>query len=286
MRLFRIVFIFFASIAAAAEPAQTVTDSRDLFPLKTEFSEVKSLVSVESFSDPGHLSKINGGNWFLAVGLEKYTRRTYELKNQSTLSIEIVELKDSRAAYSLLTFLRNTKLISGPPGDIFASRPEGILFAQGNRLVRLLCSGSHEDLLKRVAQSVSNRIGTQRQNLPSLISHFPDFGYDSSSVRYFLNPKSYDVFGSKIADGGVKLNSDMEIVQARYSAESQAGILSLLSLPTDEIAEDYFKEFNSLISTTKSENNRIYTKRTGPLLAILEGSFDSATAEKIMSSIQ
>lgn len=57
------------------------------------------------------------------------------------------------------------------------------------------------DLSKRVAVSVSNRIGNRSPATPQLITHLPKTGYEASSLRYYLGPKSYHTYASAV--GGV-----------------------------------------------------------------------------------
>jgi hypothetical protein len=205
--------------------------------------------------------------------------------NSGSLSIEAVTLEDSRAAFSLLTLLRDSSIQSGPPGDAFTTTQDGIRFAQGREWVRIQGQGTTEDLVKRVAISVSHRIGSGRQAPPSLVSHFPKLGYDASSLRYFTGSKCYESYSGAMADRYLKFRSDMEIAQARYSLENQSGMLSLLSFPTTQVAEEYFAELAGPKSAQKNGPG-VYAKRAGPIVALLEGSFDPGPADKILSPLK
>lgn len=280
------VYLFFAvMMAAAGAIAQVGLVADSYFPADSEFQELRQITDQQSFMDPERLSKVEDGLLFEDVGFDKYERRVYSTGDSGSLSIEVVTLRDRRAAFSLLTLLRNSSLRDGPPGDEFNADADSIRFAQGKLWIRIRGRGASEDLIKRVALSISNRIGPRRQKPPSLISHFPELGYDASSLRYFVGDRSFKAYASTAPGGYVQFTSDMELAQARYNLQNQTGILSLSIFPTAQVAEGYFSELPGLESA-KGNGNRTYAKMAGPLIAILEGFFEPGTADKILSSIQ
>jgi hypothetical protein len=283
MRFFAAFFTVLVAVAIATAQVELV--SENYFPADFEFQELKSVSSDESFTDAARLSKVAGGPLFSDVGFDKYERRVYSVANSGSLSIEVVTLTDSRAAYSLLTLLRSADIQKGPPGDAFTATAGDLRFANGRRWVRIEGSNVPEDLLKRVAVSVSNRISPEQKKPPSLISHLPKPGLDSSSLRYIVGSKSFDTYSSASRTGPLKFTSDMEVAQARYSINNETGVLSLLSFPTSQVAEDYYTGMNGPASP-QTNAPRTYAKKAGPLVAILEGNFDPAAADKVLSSIR
>lgn len=77
----------------------------------------------------------------------------------------------------------------------------------------------------------------------------------------------------------------MEVAQAKYAVEGMKGLLSLISFPTSQLAEQCFDDLAG-VNQSPNEGSKIYLKRAGPLLGVLEGAFDSETADKILGSIQ
>ncbi len=284
MRLPSCLFLTFL-MATAGGTAQVEIVTQDFFPADLEFQELRSISAKEVFEDPVHLTRIEDGLLFLDVGFEKYARRIYMTADSGSLSIEVVTLKDNRAAYSLLTVLRNSALQEGPPGDRFVAEGDQIRFVAGKQWVRLQGRGVSGDLLKRVAFSVSNRIGPQRHSPPQLVSHFPERGYDVLSLRYFVGPHTFNTYCLTAPGGFVRFSSDMELAQARYNFQNHTGVLSLSIFPTPQVADGYFSELPS-VGSSPPGGLRTYAKRAGPLIAILEGSFDPAVAEKILESIE
>ncbi len=113
----------------------------------------------------------------------------------------------------------------------------------------------------------------------------PKLDYDSSTLRYYPGTKAFEDYSGIVGGTNLRLSSDMEIAQARYSQDNRTGTLSLLSFPTAEVAEEYFSGLTGPGSGQKA-GNKTYLKRAGPIVAILEGSFDPGTADKILSPIQ
>ena len=272
-------------VTAAAAAAQVQMVSESYFPANLEFAEMHPTTSEETFEDPARLSKIDSGRLFADVGFDKYARRDYSVGTSGSLSVEVVTLRDARAAYSALTLLRGSDIQDGPPGDFFTAATDGMRFAQGREWVRIQGRDIPGDLLKRVASSVSNRIGSGRQKAPSLISHLPKLGYDARSLRYFPGMKAYRSYAGGATAEYLKPNSDAEMAQARYSLDDRAGMLFLLSFPTAQVAEEYFANLAGPQSAEK-HGNGLYAKRAGPLVAILDGSFDPSSADRILSSIR
>ncbi len=284
MRLFHLIVCCLCSspVAYTNAIAQVELVRNHFFPAELEFIELQDIKSEQNIEDAESLLSVNGARLFLDVGFKKYAQRTYAVADSASLSIEVLTLKDSRAAYSLLTLLRKSPMIDGPPGDVFSQSRDYMLFAQRNLWVRLQGHNVNSDLLSRIANSVSNRIGRAEQYSPPLISHFPKLGYDASTLRYFVGPESFEEFSLGIVEGQLAYNPDMEVAQARYSVGSQTGVLSLLSLPTSQATDEYFDGLGNLEPKTK----RIYFKKVGPIIGVLEGSFDSATADQILNSLQ
>jgi hypothetical protein len=265
--------------------SQTELVSSNYFPADLEFRELGAVKSEKTLTDPASLSEVPDGPLFADVGFEKYSSRVYALAGSGTLSIEVVHLKDNRAAYSLLTLLRKGDIVAGPPGDLYSNQADGLVFSRGDFWVRIQEEGGPADLARRVARSVSNRIGERGPGTPMLISHFPKTGLEPSTVRYFLGPKSYDTFAGSVAGQRLKFAADMEVAQAQYALEGMKGLLSLVSFPTNQLAEQAFDDGAGLEHGI-GDDSRIYLKRTGPLLGVLEGSFDAPSAQKILDSIQ
>jgi hypothetical protein len=281
---FKIVFLAALLGVCAVATAQVEFASKDYFPADAEFRELQKILSKESFDDPTRLSKIENGALIQDVGFDKYERRIYSLADRNEIAIEIFTLKDSRAAYSLLTLLRNAPIQAGLPGEAHTFVAGGVRFSQGRYWIQLQGRDVQKDLLERIALSVSNRIGPVKQNTPALVSHLPEKGYDPASLRYFPGLDAFKDFAGEAIAKSLNLVSDVEIAQAQYSIGRNFGSLVLLNFPTGQVAEDYFATVG--IGTTTKENFPFYAKRVGPIVAVLTGPIDPSSADGFLRSIQ
>jgi hypothetical protein len=275
--------LFFLAVMTAAAQSQTV---QDYFPSESEFKELKAVSPGKSFTEQAKLSHVVNGKLISDVGFQKYAQHAYEFEKSKPLSIEVITLSDMQAAYSLMTLLGNSDMHSGPPGDEYSSDAKAICFAQGKYWAQIKGQGVPEDFLKRVAMSVSNRIGPRQQKRPALISHLPKTGYDPSSVKYFPGLKSFESFTRKLPAWSRICCQDMEIAQAKYGLDGQTGTLSLLYFPTNEIAQDCYSGITATPESAEKDAGKVYVKTAGPLVGILEGPFEPGSANKILNSIQ
>src|SRR5262245_24362963 len=180
-----------AWILALAIPAcvraQTQLVSEHYFPAEHEFRELTAVRSDFSSASPAHLG-LPESRLFAEAGFRLYQKRAYQVDPAGALTIEVVRLRDAKAAYSLLTLLGGGDLVPGRPGDFRVAGPKALLFCQSTYFVRIV-SEPESDLSRRVAVSVGNRIGA-REAAPNLVARFPGLGLLPKSIRYFLGPES------------------------------------------------------------------------------------------------
>lgn len=97
--------------------------------------------------------------------------------------------------------------------------------------------------------------------------------------------KSFEDYSGKHIPSFIKLDLDMEVAQARYVLENQSGTLFLLNFPTPQLAEGYLEDLALPVSDQPGKPT-LHAKRSGPLVAFLEGNFDSQSANRILSPIK
>ena len=270
-----------------AVPAQAQTQfvRGDYFPAEYEFKELQKIRREVKFDGGAKLVDVPGSAVLEEVGFQHYAMRVYETVGGVDLSIEVVTASDDKAAFSLLTLLRDSGINQGPPGESYTLDGRQLTFAKAAFWVRIRGDNA-ADLLKRVAESVGNRIGQRDHIAPLLTSHLPQSGLDASSVRYFLGSKSFESYSSGLRVAPIEFHLEMEIAQANYSLQNQSGLLSLVSFPTAQMAGEYFDRLPENLKPSGSPDSRVFSKRVGPLVGILEGTFDAATADKILGNIK
>jgi hypothetical protein len=279
-----IFLIIILVIATSTAAAQIELISGNFFPADLEFGELEKITSQESFEDTAHLAKVEDKGLITDVGFVKYAERVYSTTGKGSLSIEIFTLLDNRAAYSLLTLLRTGSIQDGPPGNIFTTTDDGLRFSQERYWVRIKAARTPPDLVKRIAFSISNRIGPDRSKTPSLVSHLPKLGLDRNSLRYYPGETSFKTYSNQVGGTPIKIDTDAEIAQAQYTLNGHTGTLSLISFPTKEIAEDFFAVLSGK-QAEKINGQRTFAKKAGPIVGILDGPFDPGSADKILNAI-
>jgi hypothetical protein len=267
-----IPFLLLSASALAESPEDRY------FPSSSEFPEILSVASEQSFDDPAKLLRLTDGKIISAVGFKHYARRDYRLAESKSLSIEVITLLDLKAAYSLLTLSGNSNMQPGPPGDEYSFDVDGIQFAHRNQWVNIRSKGADKEFIRKVAEAVSRKLGSLQKKTPGLISHFPKSGFNEATLQYFPSFQSFEAY-KKVPAWIQICGQDMEIAQAKYSIGDKSGVLSLLSFPTSEIAEVCYSKLAAVNS------HRIFHKRIGPLIAVFEGSVEPQLAGKLLEDI-
>jgi hypothetical protein len=266
--------------------AQTELVREHYFPAELEFRELAAVKDEQSTDDLSAVRGFREPKLLGEAGFQNYRSRVYRTEPDGRLTIEVIRLRDAKASYSLLTLLRASGLSPGPPGDLVAAEPSGVLFAQGRFLVRVLADRA-SDLPRRVAVSVGNRIGVH-EPAPPLVSRFPGLGLEPQSVRYFLGPGSLDAYAYSGTVKRIGLPPDVEVAQARYRIEGAEGTLALVGFPTSQLAQDYYERLFRERGAGEAwiDRSGLYLKRSGPLVGILEGGFVPPQAERLLTSVE
>ena len=266
--------------------AQTELVREHYFPAELEFRELAAVKNEQSTDDLSAVREFREPRLLAEAGFQNYRSRVYRTEPDGSLTIEVIRLRDAKAAYSLLTLLGGSVLSPGPPGDLVATEPSAVLFAQGRFLVRVLADRA-SDLPRRVAVSVANRIGVH-EPAPHMVSRFPGRGLEPQSVRYFLGPESLGAYAYSGTVKRIELPPDVEVAQARYRIDGAEGTLALVGFPTSQLAQDYYERLFQARGSRAAWIDRpgLYLKRSGPLVGILEGSFAPPQADRILASVE
>ncbi len=275
-----LIVLLAPSSHAGAGQMQLVTGN--FFPAPLEFQELQAVQAEKDISTPADLAKLPHAPVQREAGLSHYSERTYALAGGGQISISVMTLVDSRSAYSIFTVLAPSVTQPGPPGNFFSNSDDALTFVSGNYCV-LIQSGAKGDLTKRVALSVSNRIGIRESGFPNLLRHVPSPDCNAAAAHFLLGPKAITAFGLPVEGEALKLPADVEVAQVGCSAQGQSGNLSLLNFPTIDLAATYF---DSGLVPRGDTHDSLYTRQTGPLVAILEGNFSPENADKTLSSIK
>lgn len=285
IRIFAGTILCCAVCAVAAARAQTYYVPSDYFPSQFEFRELENLQAQEKLQGPDKIKGLEHGNLMVEAGAQGYARRIYQLEGNASLTAEIVTLEDFRGAFSLLTLLGNTGARPGPPGEYCSEAGGTVCFAAGRYWV-LVRADSDPDLARRVSVSIANRIGQHADALPKLIEDLPQPGYQPASLRYFLGTEAIRTLSKPVGSRRLDFPTQVEVAQADYGLDGQAGLLTLVNFPTIQMADDYFERQLPALDIRASTTSAFYSRRAGPLVAMLEGNFDPRHADRVLEPLK
>jgi len=277
-----ILLLLLSTLPAAA---QTTFIPTDYFPAPFEFPALGEITEDLKVEEPTAIQNLENGPLLAEAGAQRCEIRSYALPGGADLTIRIVTFEDARGAYSLLSLTGGAPIRNGPPGDFFVSGNVSYSLAQGRFWVEIRGEAAG-DLVSRVARSISNRIDEHAESRPALLKHFPADGLDTASIRYGLGPIAVREYLQPIAGRYLDFPALVETAQAFYAADAASGILTLISFPTMQLAEDYYEMQLPVLIDGSSPAQQLFARRAGTIIAILEGTFGPLRADMLLGSLE
>src|SRR5262249_4929735 len=117
--------------------------------------------------------------------------------------------------------------------------------------------------------------------LPTLPGNLPKQSLVANTDRYIMGPVALERLGVPLPAGLLDFSKTPEIEFARYrSSKGEAG-LTLIEYPTPQIA----KERLQALQAASLPGGPFYMKRSGPILAAINGSIPEAEAQSLLASV-
>jgi hypothetical protein len=188
----------------------------------------------------------------------------------------LFEMLDSGAAYGIYTLQQSERRSTPTPTLIGAasfSQGNALYFWQSNYVVRL--SGPH-DVQNRVAEVLSRNI-PGRSRKPPVSEYLPLDNRVEGTEKYLLSADLIEG-PAGLDSGSLGFDSSAEVATAAYRTAAAQAKLLLVLYPTQHIARKYEDGLQSVIKDG-------FTKRAGPLLAIVHGSTNETFAASILDGI-
>ena len=167
-------------------------------------------------------------------------------------------------------------------GDKGASANNRVLFHRGNVLVDVLVdrvTAVTATDLKALANSIELPSADLRK-LPNLPAYLPMQGFIANSVHYVVGPAGYAGSGPVVPGDVVDFSRGPEIVTGDYNTTFGTGRLMVVSYPTPQIAGDRVRAIEAL-----NLPERVYSKRSGPLVAVVTGKVREDEAKALLASV-
>jgi hypothetical protein len=289
-------FIFLSLLAtpSLAKPAPAAPAPPPLLPndfAGWTMSGTATESSAPEAADPANASVLK------EYGFQQFSTAHYT-NGDNKLTLRAIRFQDASGAFGAFTFFRRPGSIPEQIGRNAAWDGSHVLFWNGAMLVDgtldhtgPMTAAELRDLAKELPQLQGSA------NLaPTLPQYLPHQGLDADRTHYSLGPEAYTRSGGVLPASLVDFPSSVEAVTSTYSGRDGDGQLTLLIYPTPQMAAarlrdiDVFLKAGNAHSTwpqllADSRSESLLTRRSGPIIALVSGSFPAATAHRILNQV-
>jgi hypothetical protein len=245
------------------------------------------LQKVDKFTDPAKADTVYA-DLLREYGLTAVETAQYS-KQGRTMSLRAARFQDSSGAYGAYTFYRAPEMAAEDIGDQAASNFERILFLRGNLLVdvkmdRITPMTGGE--LRELASALPKESGNSA-NLPSVTNYLPKQGLVANTTKYVSGPVGLARIEPELPSNQVDFSTGAEVASAEYKTGQGTANLLLISYPTPAVAGVRLRTLEQWHPSTAGSTNvpAVWTKRTGPLVALITGSISESEAKTLLASV-
>lgn len=203
-------------------------------------------------------------------------------RNGRKMQVKTARFNDASGAYGAFTYYVQPLMQTEKIGDQGASNNKRILFYRGNMMVDVsleqVTAMSAADL-RALAEALPKPKGNTA--LPTLPLNMPKQSYVPHSARYILGPVALERLGVPISASLVNFSVSPEVEFAKYRTSNGEASLTLIGYPTPQIAGERLKAMQS----AGLPGGPFYFKRTGPLLAAVNGNIPESEAQSLLASV-
>ena len=231
-------------------------------------------------------------------GLTRTVAQTYTHAGHS-VAAQAMQFGDATGAVAAFTFLRERNMAETAvePGarnhTNIAMAGGHTLLREGASLVVLEAAPSAGSLTLSAADlhalaDTLPKIGGPKGLPPLLPTYLPVTGLMPGSVRYAVGPIAYRADGGALPADLLGFDKAAETATADYTGRSGTGKLTLLLLPTPQIAGDRGRALENWLNSPEAKAaslGSIKLRRIGPLLALATGAFTPEQASAMVDGI-
>jgi hypothetical protein len=206
------------------------------------------------------------------------------------LEVRAIRFRDASGAYGAFTFYKTPEMQTESIGDQGSSANERVLFYRGNLLVEAVLdrvtamSAGEVRELGRELTVASGAAG----NLPLLPTYLPKQGYIPNTAKYVLGPLGLSHLSTPVSAELVDFKLGAEVVTGQYRTGDGVASLTMIAYPTPQIAGDRLRAMEAAIPDADAgqrQGQRIASKRTGPIVAMVSGSGSVADAKSLLALV-
>jgi hypothetical protein len=267
-----VLFLLVTVWARAAEPK---------FLPKTFNGWQLSPSGVKTGSDPAAVDPADSAV-LKEYGFTGFETGTYT-RNGRKMDIKAARFENLSGAYGAFSFYAQPQMQVEKIGDGAASNNSRILFYRGNILVDVslerVTAMSAADL--RALADTLPRPGGRNSAPPSVKENLPQQSLIPNTTRYIMGPVALERSGLPVPASAIDFSKGPDIMFARYRTTTGEAGMTVVEYPTPQIAAERLRAWQS----ANLPGGPFYFRRSGPLLAAVNGSIPQSEAESLLASV-
>ena len=282
MRSSRLITVLFLLGCA---PAALYAAPRAAAILPQDFAGWQMTKSFEASKNPAAADPVNAG-LLKEYGFTEFERAVYTRDDGRKLTIKAARFQDASGAYGALTFYRTADMESQDIGDRGYSLNNRVLFCHGNILIDAVFEKLSEMSAAELRELSGNlpRPSGGEVNLPELLAYLPKPGAVKNTERYMEGPIALGASNSPIPAQYVDFSKRAEVALENYDLSGNTQTLMLIGYPTPQIAAEQLDQMQKA-QAAHQLGDQILFRRTGPLLAIVNGSVSDSKVKSLLASV-
>jgi hypothetical protein len=240
-----------------------------------------SPATVKTGSDPAAIDPADSAV-LKEYGFTDFETATYT-RNGRKMEIKAARFGNLSEAYGAFTFYTQPQMQTEKIGDGAVSNNSRILFYRGNILVDVslerVSAMSAADL--RALADTLPKPGGRNSAPPSVQGNLPQQSLVPNSVRYIMGPIALERTGAPVPANLIDFAKGPDIMFARYRTSTGESAMTLVEYPTPQIAAERLRAWQS----ANLPVGPFYFRRSGPLLAAVNGNIPQSEAESLLASV-
>ncbi len=263
--------------------------------LPKQFGGWQMAGSIQTSKDPIQADSVNS-SLLKEYGFTDLATATYTRDDGRKVRLKAARFGDTSGAYGAFTFYKMPQMLTEKIGDQGAALNERVLFYRGNILVdadfgKLTAMSAAE--LRELASVLPLPPGNTR-NLPGLPAYLPTQSYVKNSAKYVIGGIGLEKINAPLPAPLVDFAAGPEVVLGNYNSSGGQAALMLISYPTPQIAAEHLRRIDAATrpgtqpktdGASPGDAGRIFTKRTGPIVAVASGPLSVSEATSLLASV-
>jgi len=275
-------------VVATAMPAPLLPESFAGFELHGKLDKT----TAPGTADPGNAQVL------VEDGFRDFASGSYK-SNVNTVTIRAMRFADASGAFAAYTFYRVPGMAPEDIGKGGAANGDRVLFWNGATVVdakfdhlTAMSAAALRDLAGKLPM-----VGGSAGVPPSLPGFLPRTDLEPTHTRYSLGPESYTRSGGVLPAALIDFSKSPELLSGDFNLRSGVGTLTIIEYPTPQIAAERERAIAAYLKAGSqpqqpftaalegSNRQALATRRSGLLVSLTSGGFDTADAHKLLDKV-